>query len=118
MNAAVNCAVPLTTNPEHVVVCTQSNTVYVMTLAGQVVRAFSGGKREGGDFVSCVVTPKGDWVYALGEDGNVYCFSTSTGQLESLLRVHESDPVGISHHPHMNVLATISSAGALRMWVP
>jgi hypothetical protein len=32
------------------------------------------------------VSPKGDWIYALAEDGNIYCFSTITGQLESLLK--------------------------------
>ena len=37
---------------------------------------------------------KGDWIYALAEDGNIYCFSTITGQ--GLTLVHFS-----AEHKHV-----------------
>lgn len=94
-------------------VCMRTNTILLMNLSGQVLKSFSSGKREQGDFVAMTTSPKGEWLYACAEDLKLYCFNVETGELEHTVKVAEKEIVGITHHPSRNVLAIYASDGTL-----
>lgn len=94
-------------------VCCRTNTVLLMNLQGQVLKSFSSGKREKGDFVAILPSPKGDFLYACAEDLKLYCFSTASGALEQSMKVAEKEVIGLVHHPSRNVMATFASDGTL-----
>mmetsp|Transcript_84021 Transcript_84021/g.151657 ORF Transcript_84021/g.151657 Transcript_84021/m.151657 type:complete len:529 (-) Transcript_84021:64-1650(-) len=125
MDYAVNCAIMAPKIPglfgeqdDLIFVCTRTNTIMLMNLAGQVLKTYCSGKREKGDFVAMTTSPKGEWLYAAGEDNVLYCFQAETGNLEQTVKVSEKEVIGLTHHPSRNVLAAFAGDGTLAFLKP
>ena len=105
-------------NIDNFLVCNKSNVLSVMNTQGQTIKTFNNGK-ESCDFICACLSPKGDWIYAVAEDKTLYAFNLTSGKVEQTLTdVSEGEPIGITHHPHQNLVATFSDDGLLKIWKP
>jgi WD40 repeat-containing protein SMU1 len=47
-----------------------------------------------------------------------YCFKYDTAELVHKMKVAEKELIGLSHHPHKNLLATYAEDGTVQLWKP
>ena len=70
-------------------------------------------------FVSALFSPRGDFIYASTENGNLVVFETFKGsgqEEDSTLKVSEKEILGMCHHPFANILGIFDDEGDLRLW--
>ncbi|CAG8559278.1 11480_t:CDS:10 [Acaulospora morrowiae] len=114
----VNCVVQMPKNMDQIIVCNKSSTIFLINVRGQIVKTFTSDKKTGGDFLSCTVSPQGEFIYCVAEDSNLYCFNVQNGKLTTTLKLSDSEIIGISHHSFSNILATYADDGIISLWKP
>lgn len=124
----VNTLHILPSNPDLMVVTVKGHYAFLVhATGGQLIRTFSTGNEKGGDFLCATLSPQGKWLYCGAEDGTLYVFDVQGGALDSKLTISGDDSkgggskqevIGVSHHPHRNILVTITDIGQLRVWRP
>eukprot|EP00808_Paulinella_micropora_P025177 g71418.t1 len=90
--------------------------VKLMSASGQTLQTYT--LQNGVDLACFTTSPRGSFVYAVGEDKILYCFKAEGGSLEHALKLHDADVLAVAHHPHRNIFASISRDGSLKLWRP
>ena len=116
---AVLSVIPNPQHPEQLLVLMRSKAAFLMSHQGQVLRSFSAEDQDfdiGQGFTAFATSPKGEYLYCLGENGGLICFFMSEGRVYRRIRVAEKGSIGLVHHPYQNLLATYSQDGTLTTW--
>lgn len=79
---SVHTLIPITTGViEMLFIGVKGPSAYLVSIQGLLIRTFSCG---GADFLCCTVSPQGNWVYCVAEDGVMYIFNAHTGTRNSV----------------------------------
>ena len=106
-------------NIDYLVVCNRSSSVFLMTREGHVLRTFDMVDKESKeDFVACIVSPRGGYVYCLAANMKMYCFDAETGRMVDAYAVADKGCIGLTHHPMQNLVATYGEDCKLKFWHP
>lgn len=103
-------------DPNQFLVCNKSSTLYVINLRGQIIKQFSHNKKGSGEFVACGISPRGELVYGVAEDGVLYCFRTSNGKLVSDIKMSDREILGLASHPLHNVMVGYDDVGHVLLY--
>ncbi|KAI8071310.1 WD40-repeat-containing domain protein [Gongronella butleri] len=112
--------VPLPNHPDQFLVCAKSNLLYVINLAGHILRHYAAppledthkqfhqkqgaGLAPTNDFLAAAVSPHGQFIYAISEYSVLYCFQASNAQLVHQVKISSYEVTGMASHPLINVL--------------
>lgn len=97
---------------QSLLVCPNGTTGCVLGLDGTLVKCFKTEKLMD-RFVNVTTSPSENIIYFASQQGNLYCFSSTSGELLHVAQVTGGEVTSISHHPRKSLLAVSSTDGAL-----
>ncbi|MFS8009013.1 putative transcription factor WD40-like family [Helianthus anomalus] len=121
-DASVNSVHLSPKNPDHVIVCNKTSSIYLMTLQGQVVRSFSSGKKEGGDFVgACIYLKENGYILLVRiDDDAVGCLDkrirSSVARLNAITSASEVTLVELDGDRDYHMPVELGGSGGMKCW--
>ncbi|KXN74126.1 MGC81475 protein-like protein [Conidiobolus coronatus NRRL 28638] len=117
-------------------VTSKSNTLHLINYKGKILNSYTkpeaqkvepkaedllGSKKfevkQEPMFLMSASSMKGDFIYALHEDGNIYIFEKASGELKSTLKVAENvEMTGVDSCNSQNYLATFGIENYVKIW--
>jgi WD40 repeat protein len=98
-------------------VCPRGPALVIINEQGHIIKTFQiSSLKKSSDFVTCTVSPGGHYIYAVNEDHQAVVFNVSTAQVEHTWKIHDSEVIGIVHHPTRHLLLTHAQDGLVRFW--
>lgn len=110
-NASVQNIIQLPKNIDQYLVCNKTNTLFIISTRGQVIKTFTHNKKTGSDFITAATSPQGDYIYGITEDSFMYGFQSSTGNQVGKVKVSENEIIGMTSHPLSNVVVSYDDNG-------
>ncbi|KAF0992350.1 hypothetical protein HZS_5866, partial [Henneguya salminicola] len=94
---AINSVIILQSHPEEFIISNRSTNIFLLNKHGQVIKAFNSGcQGEGSEFIHATISPKGGWLYAITQSGQLYCLNLTSGKYEHNMKVHESQVYSVN----------------------
>jgi WD40 repeat-containing protein SMU1 len=115
LELSVNNIVVNPKNPDQVFICNRSNTIYLMTSNGLVVKSFCTQKDK--QIVYCTVSYDGEWLYIVDEDNILYSYGIEANVMRNMFHIHEKDVISLIHHPNMSMVVSYALDGKLNIYI-
>lgn len=110
-NASVQNIAQLPKNMDHYLVCNKTNTLFIMSSRGQIIKTLTHHKQTGSDFIAAATSPQGDFIYGITEDAYMYGFQLNTGSQVGKVKIGENEVIGMASHTLSNVVVAYDDAG-------
>jgi WD40 repeat-containing protein SMU1 len=110
-NTSVQNIIQIPKNPDQYLICNKTNTLFIMSTRGQILKTFTHNKQTGSDFIAAATSPQGDFIYGITEDSFMYGFQVTTGTQVDKVKVCENEVIGMTSHPLSNVVVVYDDAG-------
>ncbi|KAJ3092451.1 Serine/threonine-protein kinase smu1 [Quaeritorhiza haematococci] len=68
------------------------------------------------DFMTGMMSPKGEIVYGVSEDQQLMAFNTESGKMFYTTKIADSEVIGTVHHPFSNIVAVYGEDGIVGLW--
>lgn len=110
-NASVQTIMPIPKRQDQFLVCNKTNTLFIMSIRGHIIKTLTHNKLKGSDFITASTSPQGDFIYGIAEDKHMYAFQLATGDQVGNVKVCENEVIGMASHPLSNVVVAYDDAG-------